>query len=296
MNTEDSHYFNLLKQAISRTFLAENSASSSIKDWKGEDITAFQEDLFQKTKASISEKWFYTYIKNEPKKLPRIDMLTILSNYVGFENWNGFKNAQTNLVQKKITSSKIYYILSFLIVIASLLIYFSVKKNTFEFCFVDEDKNESIRTTLNIKILQDFESPIYLKTDSLGCFTYHTKKAILKFIVQSPFYKTDTIIRSIDANSNTLVKLHTDNYALMLHYYSNGNIKDWKKRKAQLKNLIADKAQIYQVFSHNMGVEIYSKDEFISKLTTPTSNLKKIRILNKTSKNGKIVTLKFMIE
>ncbi len=297
MKPENKYYFTLLKQQISRVFLENNSASTTIEDWKGVDITAFQEDLFNKVKATISEKWFYTYIKNEPQKLPRIDILNILSKYVGFDNWTAFKNTHSKSFNtSKRSTIKNYTLLLLLVPIIAILVYFGDTKNQFEFCFIDEDKNEIISTVLDIKLLQKFESPIYIKTDSLGCFVYKTKEKLLKFVVQSPFYKTDTIIRSIDANSNATIKLQTDDYALMLHYYSNGNVKDWKKRKQQLKKLIADDAQIYQVFSQNIGVEIYSKDEFISKLTIPTSSLKNIKILDKTSKNGKIVKLKFMIQ
>ena len=91
MNTEESYYFNHLKKAITHTFLKNNSASPLIETWKGEDITAFQEDLFSRVKAKVSEKWFYTYFKNTPTKLPRIDMLNLLCNYVGDQNWNSFK-------------------------------------------------------------------------------------------------------------------------------------------------------------------------------------------------------------
>jgi len=275
-----------------------NSAPKNIKDWKGEDITTFQEDLFNKVKATISEKWFYTYIKNKPEKLPRIDILNLLSNYTGFDNWESFKtaNKKPHIALKNSSPLKKYVWLFLLIPIMFIFAYFVNTENEFQFCFIDEDKNESINSFLDIKILQDFESPIYLKTDSTGCFSYQTKEKLVRFVVQSPYYKTDTITRTIDAGSNNTIKLHTDDYALMLHYYSNGNTKDWKKRKEQLQNLIERDAQIYQVFTHNIGVEIYSKDEFISKLTTPTSNLQKIKILDKSSKNGKIVKLKFMIK
>jgi len=298
LNKEDKHYFNLLIQGISSTFLMHNSAPKNIKDWKGEDITTFQEDLFNKVKATISEKWFYTYIKNDPEKLPRIDMLNLLSNYAGFDNWESFKtaNKKSHIALKKSSPLKKYIWLFLMIPIILILAYWANTENKFEFCFVDEDKNENITTFLDIKILQESESPIYLKTDSTGCFSYETKEKLVRFVVQSPYYKTDTIVRTIDASSNNTIKLHTDDYALMLHYYSNGNTKDWKKRKEQLQNLIENDAQIYQVFTQNIGVELYSKDEFISKLTTPTSSLQKIKILDKSSKNGKIVKLKFMIK
>ena len=91
LKTEDKYYFGQLKKSISSTFLQQNSAPAAIEDWKGEDIVAFQEDLLSRVKARVSEKWFYTYMKNDTDKLPRIDMLNLLSKYAGYENWNHFK-------------------------------------------------------------------------------------------------------------------------------------------------------------------------------------------------------------
>lgn len=63
-----------------------------ISKWKGIDIIYFQEDLRKKAKGNISEKSFYTYFKNSPvTKLPRIDMLNLLSIYAGYDSWYEFK-------------------------------------------------------------------------------------------------------------------------------------------------------------------------------------------------------------
>lgn len=96
MSESDIYYFNLLKKEVASTFLKNYSASKTIKDWKGDEIIAFQEDLFIKVKGRVSEKWFYTYFKNTPEKLPRIDMLNLLSNYIGLENWNALKKQKQN--------------------------------------------------------------------------------------------------------------------------------------------------------------------------------------------------------
>jgi hypothetical protein len=297
LNTENRYYFNLLKQVVTTTFLKEHAVSSKIEDWKGEDIVLFQEDLFAKVKAKVSEKWFYTYFKNEAENLPRVDMLNLLSEYVGFSNWNMFKTAhKTKIKVATKTKNPIYWLL-IILPILSFIIFWMTKKNEFHFCFVDDIKNEAItKIPLDVKIIQKQESPIYLKTDSLGCFSYKTKENLIKFVVQSPYHKTDTIVRSIDSNTNKTVKLTTDDYALMLHYYTNGNVKDWKKHKQQLSNIIADNALIYQLYQNNINVELYTKDDFIRLLTIPTSSLKKINILDKTLEHGKIVKLKFMMK
>lgn len=296
MNREDAYYFNELKKAIAASFLRHHSAPDSINKWKGEDIVLFQEDLFNKVKAKVSEKWFYTYFKNEGQKLPRIDMLNLLAQYVEFENWHAFKESISVTIEKR-RFKKRYLFIGFPILVFALMYWGLDKENEFHFCFVDEVKNRSItEIVLDIKVLQNDESPLYFKTDSSGCFSYKTKADFVKFVVQSPYHKTDTITRYIDSNINKTVKLSTDDYALMLHYYSNGKVKDWKKHKVQLEGLIANDAQIYQLFDSSVGVEVFTKEEFIRLLTIPTQNLKRIQVLHKTMKNEQIVKLKFIVK
>ncbi len=62
-----------------------------ISEWKGQEIVDFQEELLQKVNARISEKWFYSHMKSEKSILPRIDILNLLSSYVGYANWNEFR-------------------------------------------------------------------------------------------------------------------------------------------------------------------------------------------------------------
>ncbi len=290
-----------MKQAVSDTFLKENHAPIAIGDWKGEEIERFQEDLFLRTRGRVSEKWFYTYFKNEAEKLPRIDMLNLLSEYAGYENWNTFRSKHGELLaleeNSKRKNSKFLWLFLPVLPILIAMYFLLNSENSFRFCMIDEDRGEPItQIPLDVKILSEGQSPIYLKTDSSGCFEYSSKEKIIRFVVQSPYHKTDTIIRHIDANENANVPLATDDYALMLRYYSNGNLGELKKRKQQLNNLIADDAQIYQIFPAQSGIELYSKEEFINKLTVPTSSLKNINILDKRYRDGKIVKLKFSIE
>lgn len=297
MNKQDFHFFNILKKKVAETFLKSNNAPNSIEDWKGNSIVLFQEDLFAKVKGRVSEKWFYTYFKNNSDKLPRIDMLNLLSEYVGFKDWNTFKSEHKNSVESFSKKKKsIFWVLLILPIL--VISYFSLaSKNQYHFCFVDNIKNIAItKVPLDIKVLQNEESPLYFKTDSLGCFKYKTTDDKITFVVQSPFHKTDTIVRHINSNLNQTVKLTTDDYALMLHYYTNGNVKDWKKHKQQLSNLISNDAQIYQLFDNSIGVELLNKEDFIRFITIPTQNLRDIEILDKTMVNGKIVKLKFIVK
>lgn len=294
MNLEEKYYFEQLKNAVEATFLDNNNSTTSIENWKGDEIVNFQEDLFTKVKGKVSEKWFYTYIKNTPNKLPRIDVLNLLSDYVGHKSWNTFKaNQQTHKIKTKKTSKRL--VLAAVLPVVIIVIYFLNRKNTFEFCFVDALKNEIVSMPIDIKILHQNQSPEHFKTDSLGCFSYETKKEIIKFVIESPYHKTDTIIRGIEAENNQIVKVKPDDYALMLHYYANGNVKDWQNHINKLELLIDDNAKIYRLFKKNINIEIYSKDEFIRMLTIPTKSLKQTEILKKEIENGKIKTLKFIV-
>ncbi|WP_298759031.1 hypothetical protein [uncultured Psychroserpens sp.] len=295
MNYKDTYQFNKLKSAVTSKFLERHSASSDVKQWNGDDIGLFQEDLFSEVKAKVSEKWFYTYFKNEASKLPRIDMLNLLSNYTGFENWNAFKSAHSSEEKNKKKRAFLWPVI--FIPIAIIFFVTMNSKNEFRFCFVDNLSNTAITNIpIDIKVIQEEQSPLYFKTDSLGCFDFKTKEDRIRFVVSSPYHKTDTIIRSINANSNNMVKLNSDDYALILKYYTNGNVKDWSKHKQKLEQLINDDAQIYRLYDNNIGVEIYSKADFVRLLTIPTTTLKKIKILDKSYQNDQIMTLKFIVQ
>ena len=93
MSDTEFLHFQSLKKAVQDKYLETHSpAYDDISKWKGIDIIYFQEDLRQKAKGNISEKTFYTYFKNNSQeKIPRIDMLNILSVYSGFNSWSEFK-------------------------------------------------------------------------------------------------------------------------------------------------------------------------------------------------------------
>ena len=188
----------------------------------------------------------------EGKDLMVLDVLNLLSNYVGSTNWNTFKanNGATNIgIRNKRIVSKIWVLA---LVPVLVIIYNFTTKNTFEFCFIDAIKNENITSIpLDIIVLQDKESPMYYKTDSLGCFSFKTKKDVIRFVIQSPYHKTDTIVRTINSNNNQIVKVKPDDYALMLHYYVNGNISDWEKHIKKLNALIDKDVKIYRFFENS---------------------------------------------
>jgi len=345
----DIEIFEILKKSISTRFLEENSAQSeNISDWKGQEITSFQDDLFNKTKSTVSEKWFYTYFKSDFKKLPRIDMLNLLAQYCGFKNWahfiqakkiefldvqetdiNNNENEQTEkssteqiiaetteeLVdiesnkttteveekkKKNPSKTKLISIIASTVIIVSAIftgVYYSFfSQKEYEFCFVDSDRQTSVKNSVEVTIIRDGFTPLYLSTKT-GCIKFKSQKDTIKMFVSSPYYKQDTFkVNLHQYNQPEKMLLEPDDYKIMLYYYSN-SAKDLKQRIQKLNQMIADNALIYQVYDNDFfGVEILSKQQYINLVTMPTTSLKNFSLIESENKNGKIVKLKFKIQ
>jgi len=144
-------------------------------------------------------------------------------------------------------------------------------------------------------VLVEGESPKSYLCSQDGIFSLTTEKANIHFVVKSPYYQTDTILRLLDKfNRHEIIQLRPDNYAMMIQYFSTMNVKDWQKRRDQLNLMIADSALIYQVYDkESVGVELFNKWEFINKLTLPSTGLKDIDILDTRYQKDKISLIRF---
>ena len=158
-----------------------------------------------------------------------------------------------------------------------------------------DDFSSVVSKKTQIEILDRDESPETIFCDSVGCVNIKTDKVKIRFVVKSPYYKTDTVERVLKKFTRSeTVKLQTNDYALMIHYFSTSNVNDWKKRKEQLDMMFADSARIYEVFNGStLGIELYDKQEFINKLTIPSGSLKQIEILDSEYFQDQIVALRF---
>ncbi|UTW61635.1 hypothetical protein KFE98_16705 [bacterium SCSIO 12741] len=303
--SEDIKAFVRLKKAVAEEFLRHHpSASPNLEEWKGQEITDFQDHLIQKVNGQVSEKWFYTYFKSGvPDKLPRIDMLNLLSRYAGWDNWNDFKfqrQAPSESTSVPVVSKK-WYVLGYLILTAVGLFawnqFMTQGGDGVQFCFYDQDRNEPITNPVRVEIINFKESPRTLVTSGNSCVAWDSDENVVQFAVHSPYYKSDTIVRALTGGEDPeIIYLKTDDYALMLHYFSKSKVEDWKQRRRELNQIIHDDAIIYQVFGQNdYGVDLYSKEELINKMTLPTSSLRQMDILETRRKDGKIVQLKFKI-
>jgi hypothetical protein len=304
---ENKILFTLLKKEIVATMkLSYPGINPDISDWKGQAITDFQEDLLIKVNGRISEKWFYSHMKSSDPSLPRIDVLNLLSKYVGYSNWEDFrfKNSAAVPLAEKVKQSNSIFIWIPLLVLVIMILFFVFykifKTQNYRFTFVDADTGDTIRNTqIQIDLFLKDESPVSYACDKEGGFDLRTDQSKIKMVIRSPYYETDTMIRILKKfNRAELIRLHADAYALMIHYFSNTDVKAWQKRREQLDKMFSDGAIIYQVpdQKNGTGIELFNKWEFIDKLTMPASSLQRIEILDSRYENGQIMLLRFKVK
>ncbi|MFH1936528.1 MAG: hypothetical protein ABIK52_03065 [Bacteroidota bacterium] len=303
MQQQERAFFRLLKQQIVSTMQRSYPAiNPDISEWKGQEITNFQEELASRVNGHISEKWFYTHMKSNSGSLPRIDVLNLLSRFCGYTGWDDFchRNSSRVPADTRLRRANRVFILVPLLVIAILAILYVVFKiyNTREYriCFYDADTREPITNNIiEVSLLLPDESPVNFLCGPDGCLVLKTDETHVTLVVKTPYYQTDTVIRVLDRyKREEMVRLRPNNYALMIHYFSRMNVKDWQQRRNQLDRMISDSALIYQVFNAGtVGMELYTKWEFINKLTMPASSLKHIEILDTKYSNGRIMMLRF---
>ena len=366
----DLLHFEQLKQEVQAEYLKNHHPSfDDISKWKGIDIIYFQEDLRRKAKGNISEKSFYTYFKRNPTtKLPRIDMLNLLSMYVDYQSWYDFKrknlfaneiisendnsaenevegeeilelveinnetNVQkteeksiennilqnnnienqkhieksTNEVKKKKNLIFNFYthfkefiwlgISAILLAMVLVLIFWQrIFATEYSFTFIDADRNTKITDEIEIKVLKENETPLQYNLENGKDFVYQTQSKTLKMVVNSPFYKRDTIIRTLDpARTKEVIELEPDVYSQTLFYYSINNI---KKKREELNKIISNSALIYQVYD-NFGVETLNKETYIGFVTTPSKSLENFKMIETkvSPETKKIILIKFKIQ
>jgi hypothetical protein len=321
MPASEYELFDLLKKEIADTYRQTYpSCDASIELWKGQDISNFQEELMMKVKGRISEKWFYTHIKTKGDKLPRIDMLNMLSEYAGYQDWRDFTTKKQGFTKEKepvtVTSPEIilkedslpvippvktkknYLRWVLLSSVCLLVAFFILRKNTntYRCCFTDLNGRPLVANAhVEVKLLNEEESPLIIAVDESGCFELKTRKEQIRFLISSPYYKPDTIVRLLNQELITeQLKLQTNDYALMIHYFSTAKLNDWKQRRMKLDDMITSDAKIFQVYVDGTGMELFNKQEFINKLTMPLKSLKNIEIIETNYTNNRISLLRFM--
>ncbi|MEO0470448.1 MAG: hypothetical protein AAF206_12560 [Bacteroidota bacterium] len=306
---QDQEHFQALIEAVEDRFRLHFPSAAPIKEWKGRQIVDFQEDLLTHANGRISEKWFYTHIKSGPReKLPRVDVLNLLSLYAGFDHWEDFRQRERPRIQRveNVTGPPAFswWKVALLVIALSaggyVLAQIVGAKESWQLCVEDQDGNELLGQDLIRMMI--YENERLVETHKLGknaCFSTVLPEQANKVVLDGPYYHRDSLMGNMNQLlQHNLVRLRKDDYALMIHYFSEQRVGDWQKRRAQLNEVFAEDAVIFQVIdeAEMIGVEMYNKAEFIDKLTTPLRSLDRLRVLQTKYEDGKIVRLRFMQE
>lgn len=365
-------HFEQLKKEVQAQYLKEyNPSYDEISKWKGIDIIYFQEDLRKKAKGNISEKSFYTYFKSSPvSKLPRIDMLNLLSIYTGYDSWYDFKKnhlfagellsdekdlgeneikelektissalnlpeseetpekteikpEENSILQKNYTENQtveqivqkeatkksnqktIWIAIASVFVVLLGLLGFKdeIFQKTYTYHFTDADRNLRVQSDIEIKVIKENESPILYRIKPGQPFVYASKDKTLKMQISSAVYENLEVNRNLEnAPEDETIELKPDDYKMALYYFSikdiNGENSEQliKQKRKQLENLISNTATITQVYDSDIyGLESLDKQDYITLVTTPTTSLKNLNVIEMKKDKGKIVSIKFKI-
>ena len=282
---------------------------AQMEDWSTKTIAMFQDDLMKRAHGRVSTKWFYTHIKSpQGEKLPRVDVLNLLSQYAGFTDWDSFLQegypaevVTAKSVEKVPKRLKRWWIgaavIPLLVVMAWQMMPSDAEPAGYRFCFVDSDLGTPIPgDELQVTLMTEQESPVVIVCDSAGCITLQRAPGAIKLLVTANYYHSDTLVRTLDPQQrDETIRLRTDDYALLIAIFSQSSREDWQRRKAQLQGMFTDEAYIVQVDPGGIrGVELYTREEFINKLTLPVSSLKDLKILETVYEDGRIATMRFV--
>ena len=261
-----------------------------VGDWKSfssQDIQNLIELIETQVKQTVSEKWIYTHLKPETnEKLPRKDMLNILSQLIGYSGWDEylFKNKKRvevpQLDTKKSNRNQVIWIVLLVLItaIATYVFYNFIfeKDNIHSLEVKDSYTNDKINTDdIKAVIVNDSaEIPVEIINSKLQIKTKDSAKVVIK----SPFYEEKTVMVK-NSHPHPNIVLEPDDYAMMLKAFMKSDIKDWQTRKEQLHKILADDLEVIVMLKNNLGAEYFNKEEFSEKVVIPTASLKKMKVI-----------------
>lgn len=257
------------------------------KTFSSQDIQNLMELIEIKVKQTISEKWIYTHLKPETNdKLPRKDMLNILSQLVGFSGWDEyvFKHkvaiAEPQLNVTKSNKNKLMWLAGlFVITGISAFVFYNLiyeKNNVHSLEVKDSYTNDKINMDdIKATIVNDSsEIPIEIINSELQIKT----KDSIKVVINSPFYEQKEVIVT-NTHPHPNIVLEPNDYAMMLKGFMKSDIKDWQTRKEQLNKIFSDDLEVIVMLKNDLGAEYFNKEEFSEKLIIPSASLKKMKVL-----------------
>ena len=177
-------------------------------------------------------------------------------------------------------------------------------QKTYKYHFTDADRNLKVQSDIEIKVIKENESPILYRIKPGESFVYSSKDKTLKMQISSAVYENLEVNRNLEnAPEVETIELKPDDYKMALYYFSIKDIKGAnseqliKQKRKQLENLISNSAVITQVYDNDIyGLETLDKDDYITLMTTPTTSLKNLNVIEMKKDNaGKIISIKFKI-
>lgn len=258
------------------------------KSFSAQDIQNLIELIENTVKQSVSEKWIYTHLKPETNhKLPRKDMLDILSQLVGFSGWDEYVFKHKKEIVLPINKSKnkknktLLWSVSLvgILLISSVIIYLEFYKNSNSHSIEVKDSfsNSKINNDdFKAVIIKDStEIPVEIIDSKLQIDTKDSTKVVIK----SPFYEDQVIVVRNEKRHQDIV-LKPDDYAMMLKAFMKSDIKDWQTRKKQLNKILAEDLEVIVMLKNDLGAEYFNKQEFSEKLIIPSQSLQKMKIID----------------
>ncbi|WP_339889414.1 hypothetical protein [uncultured Flavobacterium sp.] len=257
------------------------------KTFSSQDIQNLIELIEIKVKQTVSEKWIYTHLKPETNdKLPRKDMLNILSQLVGFSSWDEYvfkhKIVVTELHTEEMKSNK-----NKIIWFTGLLVLTAISAFVFYNLIYENDNVHSLEVKdsyTNDKInMGDIKATIVNDSSEIPVEIINSELQIkikdsIKVVINSPFYEEKEIMVT-NTHPHPNIVLEPNDYAMMLKGFMKSDIKDWQTRKEQLDKILSDDLEVIVMLKNNLGAEYFNKEEFSEKLIIPSASLKKMKVL-----------------
>jgi len=296
-NLDDLNLFYRLKDVVLEKYKqAYPYWKGSLENFGNKEIAQLLELIETETQQRISEKWVYTHLKPTINtKLPRKDMLDILSIWVNYSGWDEF-TAKNQTIEPTVNLKivKLTAIVTIIVVGIFLISNLLITKNH-SICFYDQYTQKIVSTNSLMIYTIEKEKDTTLQLVNDGCIQVKNGGAPIHLKIASPYYKDITLNHTIDNKENSIIYLQPDDYAMMLRAYMNSDVKDWKRRRLQLSAIILDEAEIIEIMNEDIGVEFLNKEEFIDKITIPLESTKRMEIVDiQYNDNNQIVSLKFI--
>lgn len=282
--------FQMLKSEIEAKASRDLGIRKGLKDWSQQDIRDFQVDLESKTKSSLSEKWIYTHFKNDHPRMPRIDVLNLLSVWLGHRNWDDFVHQQALPASKPEQPTKLVYNRAGLVVVAVVVVLLSVawffipKDEAHQVCFMDAYTRKVLNTSsIHVKVNR---RPVPF--DSL--LVVHAGDSIE---IDGPYYKPRKAVIHAKDVALRYIEVFPDDYALMLNFFSRSDASNLDQRREQLMQAIHPEARIFESHPAFDGLELLNREEFIDRLILPLNSLKNLEVQHIEYRDEQIYRLQF---